>query len=77
MSEGGPQAVQDITVRLLQEEKKRLEALMQCKVCSKNPIKSLFLPCGDLYACQECSGNLSHCPQCNKKILATVTTYFS
>uniref|UniRef100_A0A2C9JCA3 RING-type domain-containing protein n=1 Tax=Biomphalaria glabrata TaxID=6526 RepID=A0A2C9JCA3_BIOGL len=77
LSEGGPQAVQDITVRLLQEEKKRLEALMQCKVCSKNPIKSLFLPCGDLYACQECSGNLSHCPQCNKKILATVTTYFS
>ncbi|CAL1534118.1 unnamed protein product [Lymnaea stagnalis] len=47
-----------------------------CKVCCKSPIKDLFLPCGELYACSECSKLLTHCPSCNTQILATVTTYF-
>ncbi|CAL1536542.1 unnamed protein product [Lymnaea stagnalis] len=65
------------TLTLLEKENSKLQEQLTCKVCHKQPIKDLFLPCGELYACTECSKLLTHCPSCNKQILATVTTYFS
>ncbi|CAL1534981.1 unnamed protein product [Lymnaea stagnalis] len=66
-----------LPVSLLERENKTLKLQVTCKICRKAPIKDLFLPCGDLYACSDCSQQLTHCPACNKLILATVTTYFS
>ncbi|CAL1547290.1 unnamed protein product [Lymnaea stagnalis] len=65
-----------LTVTLLKKENEKLEGQLKCKVCFKSQVRDLFLPCGDLYACTDCSKLLTHCPSCNKQILATVTTYF-
>uniref|UniRef100_A0A2C9M4V5 RING-type domain-containing protein n=1 Tax=Biomphalaria glabrata TaxID=6526 RepID=A0A2C9M4V5_BIOGL len=65
------------TKSLLKKENKYLHQLLTCKVCEQAPIKDLFLPCGDLYACTDCAQKLSHCPLCNKKIMGTVMVYFS
>ncbi|KAH9504922.1 Baculoviral IAP repeat-containing protein 7-B [Bulinus truncatus] len=67
----------NLPLKLLQHENQKLKELLNCKVCLQNPVKSLFLPCGDLYACETCANNLSHCPQCQKRILGTVTTFFT
>ncbi|CAL1531180.1 unnamed protein product [Lymnaea stagnalis] len=67
----------DVIVTLLEQENAKLKDQLTCKVCSRAQIKDLFLPCGDLYACSECSRLLTHCPLCNKQILATVNTFFT
>ncbi|CAL1534116.1 unnamed protein product [Lymnaea stagnalis] len=67
----------EIPTRLLQREHRALAQQLMCKVCNSAPIKELFLPCGDLYACSECSKRMTHCRSCNKLILATVVTYFT
>ncbi|XP_059154667.1 putative inhibitor of apoptosis [Physella acuta] len=64
-------------VTLLKKENDVLRSQLKCKVCNTANIKDLFLPCGDLYACGDCSKSLTHCPACNKQILATVTTFFT
>ncbi|CAL1543125.1 unnamed protein product [Lymnaea stagnalis] len=71
------ESVKDITVSLLEREKKLLQHQVNCKICLVAPIKDLFLPCGHLYACVDCSKSLTHCPACSQLILATVTTYFT
>ncbi|KAK0064335.1 baculoviral IAP repeat-containing protein 2-like isoform X1 [Biomphalaria pfeifferi] len=65
------------TKSLLKKENKYLHQLLTCKVCEQAPIKDLFLPCGDLYACTDCAQRLTHCPLCKKRIMGTVTVYFS
>uniref|UniRef100_A0A0B7B3D2 RING-type domain-containing protein n=2 Tax=Arion vulgaris TaxID=1028688 RepID=A0A0B7B3D2_9EUPU len=77
-AEAGNPAVPQITsVNILEKEQHYLKQILTCKVCSRNQVKDLFLPCGELVACLECSKLLTHCPSCNTKILATITTYFS
>ncbi|CAG5127342.1 unnamed protein product [Candidula unifasciata] len=68
---------QQSAVKILEREQFYLKQIFNCRVCCKNTVKDLFLPCGELVACSDCSKLLTHCPSCNKKILATVTTYFS
>ncbi|KAH9490459.1 hypothetical protein Btru_033919 [Bulinus truncatus] len=51
-------ASKEIAVKLLQKENTMLRQLLKCKVCKEAPIKELFLPCGHLYACSECSKQL-------------------
>ncbi|XP_059154590.1 uncharacterized protein LOC131940055 isoform X2 [Physella acuta] len=62
---------------LLERENRTLSHQTQCKVCQSSPVRDLFLPCGHLYACTDCSQHLAHCPACGTQILATVTTYFT
>lgn len=71
------QGSQSTESKLLKKENTNLKELMNCKVCRQRPSKSLFLPCGDLYACEECANQLSHCPNCRSRILGTVTTFFA
>ncbi|XP_059154551.1 uncharacterized protein LOC131940030 [Physella acuta] len=66
----------DSTLQVLKRENTKLEQLLKCKVCFKANVKDLFLPCGELYACADCSKLLTHCPSCQKPILATVQTFF-
>ncbi|KAK6987015.1 Baculoviral IAP repeat-containing protein 7-B [Biomphalaria glabrata] len=76
-SETRPEGSQSTESKLLKKENTNLKELMNCKVCRQRPSKSLFLPCGDLYACEECANQLSHCPNCRSRILGTVTTFFA
>ncbi|CAL1539062.1 unnamed protein product, partial [Lymnaea stagnalis] len=64
-------------VGLLQSEHKKLAEQVTCRVCNTAQVQDLFLPCGELYACSDCSKLLTHCPSCHKQILATVTVYFT
>ncbi|KAH9525182.1 hypothetical protein Btru_000556 [Bulinus truncatus] len=70
-------ASKEIAAKLLQKENTMLRQLLKCKVCKEAPIKKLFLPCGHLYACSECSKQLIQCPVCEEKILGTVTSYLT
>uniref|UniRef100_A0A182YU10 RING-type domain-containing protein n=1 Tax=Biomphalaria glabrata TaxID=6526 RepID=A0A182YU10_BIOGL len=68
-------SVEDV-LGLLRLENRKLREQVLCKVCHLAPVKDLFLPCGELIACTECSKLLTHCASCGKQILATITTYF-
>ncbi|CAL1534117.1 unnamed protein product [Lymnaea stagnalis] len=68
---------ENLAERLLQRENNVLKGQLMCKACHVKPIKDLFLPCGELYACEECSEKFSNCPSCNKLILGTVKVYFT
>ncbi|XP_059154662.1 uncharacterized protein LOC131940100 [Physella acuta] len=68
---------QGLVSTLLAIENRQLKDQLKCKICNKAQIKDLFLPCGDLYACTDCSRLLTHCPSCSKAILATVTVYLT
>ncbi|CAL1539059.1 unnamed protein product [Lymnaea stagnalis] len=64
-------------LKVLQSEHDKLKEHVTCRVCNTSQVKDLFLPCGELYACSDCSKLLTHCPSCHKQILATVTVYFT
>ncbi|KAH9504942.1 hypothetical protein Btru_061120 [Bulinus truncatus] len=69
--------LQNVTKALLQRENQALKQLMKCKACNVAPIQDLFLPCGEMYTCKDCSNKFTHCPSCGKRILGTVTVYFT
>ncbi|CAK6967739.1 E3 ubiquitin-protein ligase XIAP [Scomber scombrus] len=55
-------------LRMLQREK-------QCKVCMDRDICIVFIPCGHLVTCRECSESLSKCPICCGAITQKIKTY--
>ncbi|KAH9492286.1 hypothetical protein Btru_024585 [Bulinus truncatus] len=71
------QSGENMMVTLLEKENREWRRQLTCKICFKSDVKDVFLPCGELYACSECSKLLTHCPSCNKPILATVTVYMT
>uniref|UniRef100_A0A2C9LWZ6 RING-type domain-containing protein n=1 Tax=Biomphalaria glabrata TaxID=6526 RepID=A0A2C9LWZ6_BIOGL len=71
------QSEENMELKLLESENTKLKQQLMCKVCFKSEIKDVFLPCGELYACSDCSKLLTHCPSCKKQILATVTVYLT
>ncbi|XP_013091094.2 uncharacterized protein LOC106074799 isoform X1 [Biomphalaria glabrata] len=71
------QSSESTALKLLRAENKTLKENLTCKVCFKSEIKDVFLPCGELYACSDCSKLLTHCPSCKKQILATVTVFLT
>lgn len=64
-------------VTMLQTENAILERPLTCKVCNSAPVKELYLPCGHLDSCTECTQNLDNCPTCCARIRATVKIYFA
>uniref|UniRef100_A0A2C9M4S5 RING-type domain-containing protein n=1 Tax=Biomphalaria glabrata TaxID=6526 RepID=A0A2C9M4S5_BIOGL len=77
LSQGNHTSAKQVTVSLLKKENQMLHELLSCRMCKQAPIKELFLPCGHLYACSECSQKLRECPACQKRILGTATTFFA
>lgn len=39
-----------------------------CPICCEREINSIFIPCGHIYCCLECSYNVDPCPLCNQDI---------
>lgn len=59
---------------------KKLEKLQrekQCKICMDRDICMVFIPCGHLVCCQQCSDVLDKCPICCGAISQKIKTYIS
>ena len=60
----------------LQKENKALRDMTTCKICMDNEINIVFLPCGHMAACSECSPAMRLCPVCRAKVKGAVRAYF-
>lgn len=49
----------------------------KCKICLKNEVEMLFLPCSHLVSCATCAVCLSRCPICRAGIRGTTRFYLS
>lgn len=54
---------------------KSLDSVL-CKLCKKNQMGAVFLPCKHVYTCIECANSLEKCPICSSGIFATLPVYF-
>ncbi|XP_044761235.1 death-associated inhibitor of apoptosis 1-like [Coccinella septempunctata] len=59
------------------EERKSEESSTLCKICFKNELGVVFLPCGHMVACIDCASALKECAVCRKNIQATVRAFLS
>ena len=60
--------------------KKGFEALVDsklCKVCMDEDACIVFIPCGHLMSCVNCSPSLKNCAICRKPVKSSIRTYFS
>ncbi|CAL8262790.1 unnamed protein product [Lota lota] len=55
----------------------RLQREKQCKICMDRDFCMVFIPCGHLVCCSECSQSLSKCPICCGSITQKIKTYIS
>ncbi|KAK7491998.1 hypothetical protein BaRGS_00016662 [Batillaria attramentaria] len=60
--------------RLVQDSR-RLRERRRCKICARNAIDTIFLPCGHLCACETCSDTLRECCLCYQRIRGTAHVY--
>ena len=55
------------------------EATKECVICFVEPINTVFVPCGHLYACETCALRIYEatgtCPICRSDITGTMRTY--
>jgi len=54
------------------EQNRSLRHNLLCKICMDREVRVVFLPCGHLISCQECSTALRECPVCRGHIRACV-----
>nr|CAB3225593.1 ZF(RING)-14 zinc finger protein [Phallusia mammillata] len=59
------------------DELERLRSDRLCKVCLDRNSNMVFIPCGHLCCCLECTRALRTCPVCRKHITRAVRTYTS
>lgn len=59
------------------EKLRKLQMEKLCKVCMDRDICIVFIPCGHLVTCRECSASLSKCPICCGAIIQKVQTYMT
>ncbi|KAK6994251.1 E3 ubiquitin-protein ligase XIAP-like isoform X1 [Biomphalaria glabrata] len=55
-------------MRTLQEENLQLREQMVCKLCLDKDVSVVFLPCGHLVSCVDCSCALVDCPVCRSRV---------
>ena len=58
----------------LQKENKELKELTVCKICLDEKVCIVFLPCGHLVSCAQCSPAMRRCPICRTLVKGTVRT---
>nr|XP_039257850.1 baculoviral IAP repeat-containing protein 3-like [Styela clava] len=61
----------------LREQLHKIEEERMCKVCFTNPAEMVFVPCGHICCCMQCTEAISHCPVCRVKIQRAIKTYLS
>ncbi|NXP11045.1 BIR7B protein, partial [Thinocorus orbignyianus] len=60
-----------------EEQLRRLQEERMCKLCMEGDVSVVFVPCGHLVTCEECSLNLRLCPICRAVIQGSVRTFMS
>ncbi|XP_078321655.1 baculoviral IAP repeat-containing protein 8-like [Crassostrea virginica] len=50
---------------------------LTCRRCYSNQVSVVFLPCGHLCTCSDCSSSVKHCLLCKKLVKGTVRTYMT
>ncbi|KAK0042871.1 E3 ubiquitin-protein ligase XIAP [Biomphalaria pfeifferi] len=68
-----PQDLEEI--KQLKKANSSLRQLVICKLCKNNDVQVVFLPCGHLLSCVECSLNPSYCPECRSEIVGIRRIY--
>lgn len=48
-----------------------------CKICMEEEVCIVFMPCGHLACCKECSERLKECPICRAAITQRVRAYLA
>ena len=61
----------------MKKDLEKLNELKQCKVCMERDACIVFIPCGHLISCMECSPGLHNCAICRIPVKSTIRTYFS
>ncbi|XP_070769393.1 E3 ubiquitin-protein ligase XIAP [Enoplosus armatus] len=59
------------------EKLRKLQREKQCKICMDRDISIVFIPCGHLATCKECSESLIKCPICCGAITQKIKTYIA
>lgn len=59
------------------EKLQTLQREKQCKICMDRDIGIVFIPCGHLVTCEECSKSLIKCPICCGAIKQKIKTYMA
>jgi len=60
-----------------QDEIRKLEEEKLCKICKKENVQVVFLPCGHRVSCNQCSSTATQCPLCKISITEKLRTYAS
>ncbi|CAG5118363.1 unnamed protein product, partial [Candidula unifasciata] len=59
------------------EENRQLKEQRLCKICMLEEVEVVFVPCGHLVCCHDCSFKLSLCPICRAEIESSMRAYMS
>lgn len=61
----------------LLEKLRKLQQEKLCKICMDKDVSIVFIPCGHLVSCKECSVALTKCPICCGFIAQKIKTYIT
>ena len=61
----------------LEKDLEKLKESKLCKICMDEEACIVFIPCGHLMSCVNCSPGMKNCAICRKPVKSTVRTYFS
>ncbi|XP_052807810.1 E3 ubiquitin-protein ligase XIAP-like [Mya arenaria] len=67
----------DDNLQSLIEENQKLKDSRNCKICLDSRADVIFLPCGHIVSCPQCSPALDLCPVCRKSIMGLVKARFA
>ena len=59
----------------IEKENQRMKKDCICKICWSNQVGVVFLPCGHLISCVNCSPKLKDCPFCRQFIKGKIKTF--
>jgi baculoviral IAP repeat-containing protein 7/8 len=49
---------------------------MMCKVCYKEGMTTVFIPCRHVYSCAKCAEQIDNCPICREDVFFFIKLYF-
>ncbi|KAK7447334.1 hypothetical protein BaRGS_00040192 [Batillaria attramentaria] len=63
------------SVNQLVEENSEIRQQRMCKICLDKEVCIVFLPCGHLVCCAECSPAIRQCPMCRQRVKGRVRAF--
>ena len=68
---------EDEEISMLMEENLSLKRQTMCVICRNEIVSVVFLPCGHICCCADCSPAMKDCPLCKTFVKGTVRTYLT